>query len=65
MPAIRLVLPLAALLAASLGAAAQPYCANYSDGEKTCGIATLEICQQSAASAAIADRTRVRRYGQI
>jgi hypothetical protein len=23
------------------------YCANYSDGEKTCGIATLQMCEQS------------------
>jgi hypothetical protein len=28
-------------------AQAQPYCAMYSAGPPTCGIATLEICQQS------------------
>jgi len=37
----------ALMLLAAHGAAAQPYCANYSDGSKNCGIPTLESCQQS------------------
>jgi hypothetical protein len=46
-----LLVGFAFLLAAFAGseriAQAQPYCAMYSAGPPTCGIATLEICQQS------------------
>ena len=38
---------LTALSALSFEAHAQPYCANYIDGERTCAIPTLEMCQQS------------------
>lgn len=44
---LHIVLPIAATIAVSSPAGAQPYCANYTDGEKACGIPTLEMCQQS------------------
>jgi hypothetical protein len=37
---------LAALLAPA-AAHAQPYCANFNNGERDCGIPTMEMCQQS------------------
>jgi hypothetical protein len=40
------ILPVALAVGMPLPAAAQ-YCANYTDGEKSCGIPTLESCQQS------------------
>jgi hypothetical protein len=40
--------PLAILMClAAHGAAGEPYCANYNDGTRTCGIPTLESCQQA------------------
>lgn len=44
---IRYILPIAAAIAIAQAAGAQPYCANYTDGEKACGIPTLEMCQQA------------------
>ena len=39
------------LLAITLGAErtaqAQPYCANFSDGSRNCGIPTLQACEQT------------------
>lgn len=36
-----------ASLAFLQAAGAQSYCAHYNDGERTCAIPTLEMCQQS------------------
>jgi len=46
-PLIVVVVALVAGLDAQRIAAAQPYCAVYSDGPPSCGIPTLQSCEQS------------------
>ncbi len=41
---IALALPVAAALALSSEAGAQPFCANFSDGQRACGIPTFQSC---------------------
>jgi hypothetical protein len=44
---MRFVILAFATLAALHGAEAQPYCAAYEDGTKSCGIPTLQECTRS------------------
>jgi hypothetical protein len=41
---IVLALPIAAALALPSEATAQPFCANFSDGQRACGIPTFQSC---------------------
>ncbi len=42
---IRLTALAALIIPAAVNA--QPYCAHFNDGERNCGIPTMEMCQQS------------------
>ena len=44
---VLMVLAQAVALVLSTAGAAGSYCANYDDGTQTCGIATMESCEQS------------------